>query len=164
MQSPDFFVFQADFPAFRPLNDICGRWRGGPGARAGHRWDGMPPRTGRPGRSCGGHVRGGALPVRSVWAARNGFSLPPFGRAGWSARCFLSRIRLLDACKRPRRGGALRTRPAAIWKSRLHALSLQPNPFVEPVMYRRKGHIYYGRRCVTARAFRVHVHWFSGFI
>lgn len=50
-----------------------------------------------------------------------------------------------------------------IWKFRGEDLSLQPQKFW--TMRFSGGHIYFGARCVVARAFTlVHVHWFSGFI
>lgn len=63
---------------------------------------------------------------------------------------------------------------AQVWPIRVRGLSVFGSFAAKIYLCRRKnfwtmrfsgGHIYFGARCVVARAFTlVHVHWFSGFI
>lgn len=89
------------------------------------------------GRKGSGPVRRGGLTDGRRVNGASGPLLLRFGHAGCSVRCFWLHARLPGVCKRLRAGGALRAARRAIWKSCPHALSLRPEPFVEPCIAER---------------------------
>lgn len=137
MRRRNFFVRTLIFRYFggcagRGCRPVCGKRVAGAGRRgagAGRQvgWCGQKEvaRCGEGGlRTVGGGGMSGPL-------------LPRFGCAGCSVRCFWLHARLPCACKRLRAGGTLRATQRVIWKSCPHALSLRPEPFVEPCIAER---------------------------
>lgn len=139
MRRRNFFVRTLIFRYFggcagRGYRPVCAKRVAGAGGRARMRIDGGDRRGQKKVARCG---EGGLTDGRRVDGASGHFLLR-FGCSGCSVRCFLSHVRLSGACKRLRGGGgALRVRRRAIWKSCPHALSLRPEPFVEPCIAER---------------------------
>lgn len=142
MQSaaPKFFRSDADFPIFRGLcrarmpagvwKRVAGAGRRGAGAGRQVGWCGQKE-VARCGEGWGGFRTVGG------WMVRRGLSCCDSGTldALPGAFCRTSGFRVPANGSGP--GGALRATQRVIWKSCPHALSLRPEPFVEPCIAER---------------------------
>ncbi len=139
MQSaaPKFFRSGADFPTFRGRKEFgCRPARAkrvaGAGRRARMRIDGGDRRGQKKVARCG---EGGLRTVGG--GGMSGPLLPRFGCAGCSVRCFWLQPGFRVPANVSGPGGTLRATQRVIWKSCPHALSLRPEPFVEPCIAER---------------------------
>ncbi len=137
MRRRNFFVRTLIFRYFggcagRGCRPVCGKRVAGAGRRgagAGRQvgWCGQKEvaRCGEGGlRTVGGGGMSGPL-------------LPRFGCAGCSVRCFWLHAGFRVPANVSGPGGTLRATQRVIWKSCPHALSLRPEPFVEPCIAER---------------------------
>lgn len=137
MRRRNFFVRTLIFRYFggcagRGCRPVCGKRVAGAGRRgagAGRQvgWCGQKEvaRCGEGGlRTVGGGGMSGPL-------------LPRFGCAGCSVRCFWLQPGFRVPANVSGPGGTLRATQRVIWKSCPHALSLRPEPFVEPCIAER---------------------------
>lgn len=138
MRRRNFFVRVLIFRHFgccagRGCRPVCAKWVAGAGGRARMRIDGGDRRGQKKVARCGeGGLRtvGGSMERRVLFCSDSG------ARGGmFSAFCCTSGFRVPANGSGP--GGALRAVRRVIWKSCPHALSLRPEPFVEPCIAER---------------------------
>lgn len=142
MQSaaPKFFCSGADFPTFRGRKEFgCRPARAkrvaGAGRRARMRIDGGDRRGQKKVARCG--EGWGGFRTVGGWMVRRGLSCCDSGTLDALPGAFCRTSVFRVPANGSGTGGALRATQRVIWKSCPHALSLRPEPFVEPCIAER---------------------------